>query len=198
MRERRTPRSVSITVWAALLGLALTSTPLLAEEEASELPWRFDITAMNTSGSGPRSARLDLRLTRWSTEEERAALLQALKQGNSRSLPDALNRQESVGRLREIRGVGQDLRYSRRIPTEDGGQQIILATDRPLAFAEAWRASRSRDYNVTVILLDIGADGRGEGTMMLGAEVTFNEDIGQISVEHLTTQPIRLSQVRLR
>ena len=187
-----------LTTWTALLGLVLVSTPLVAESEEGQLPWRFDITAMNTGSVGPRTARLDLSLTRWSTDEEREALFEALKQGSRRSLPDALNRQESVGRLREVRGTGEELRYSRRIPTAEGGEQIILATDRRIAFVEAWRASRTLDYNVSVIQLEIGPDGRGQGTLMVGAEITFDEAKNQITIEHMAIQPIRLTQVRRR
>ncbi len=189
---------LTTAICAMLLAFVLAAPMPAQESQLPELPWRLDITAMNTGGFGPRSARLELRVTRWTTDEERAALQEVVRQGGRRTLPEALFREESVGRLREIRGIGQEMRYARLVPREDGSYQIIIATDRPLSFVEAWRGSRTRDYNVTVMILDMGANGRGEGILMVGAEITYNEDVGQVSVEHLTTQPIRLTQVRLR
>ena len=196
IRQLRARRH-SLGVWFALLALVVFSAPLPAEDETSdELPWRFDITAMNVGGAGPRSARLELRITRWSTAEDQETLFRSLREGGSRALPGELNRQESVGRLREVRGTGQEFHYARRIPTEDGGQRIILATDRPLTFFEAWRSTRTTQYNVTIVQLDLDAEGRGDGSLMMGAEIGLDQNTNQIFITHASSQPIRLSRVR--
>ena len=194
-------RSQSSTRFAVgiYLTLALSLTAFAAPvpaEEAAELPLRFRISAMST-GSRSGTARLDLSITRWSTEAERTELLEALAEGQSRSLPDGLNSQERVGEVREVGSLGEVLRYSRRIPTENG-EQIILATDRPIAFVESWNRSRTRDYNVTVIHLTLDDEGNGEGTLMLGAELSLDAETGQLTVEHMSNQPVRLTNVRLR
>ena len=78
MRECLNRGPLRVVAWTALLCLALTSVPIVAEEEPEEdgLPWRFDMNAMNTGFVGPRSARLEINITRWTTDEERAALLE--------------------------------------------------------------------------------------------------------------------------
>jgi len=199
MRERLNRGTFTLIAWAILLCLVLTPVPIVAEEEPEEdgLPWRFNMNAMNT-GRGPRSARLEININRWTTDDERAALLEVLRQGNSSSLARAVQREESVGRVRPVQGLGEELRYARRTVHEDGSQQILLATDRPIAFIESWRGSRTRDYNITIFILDLDATGRGDGILMVGAEASFNADIDQITVEHMTTQPVRLTQVRRR
>ena len=143
--------------------------------------------------------RLQIRVDRWSTDEERAKLMEALvaQTRGGRQLANTLFSKESVGTIRELQSLAYDLRYSRSIPTENG-RQIILATDRRIEFAEAWRASRTMDYNVSLIILDVDQDGRGEGQLMLGAEFGWNEEKSLVEIEHFASQPIRLNNVRMR
>ena len=185
----------------ATLGLALAlgfvAAPLPAEEE---LPLQFDANAVNMSNLGPRGqVRLQIRVNRWSTEEERAKLMEALKaQGRGgRDLANTLFGKESVGTIRESQSLAYDLRYSRSSPTEEG-RQIILATDRRIEFAEAWRSARTLDYNVSLIILDVDADGSGEGQLMMGAEFSWNDENNQVEITHFASEPIRLRNVRLR
>lgn len=180
---------------ALTLGLAFGAIAV-AEEE---LPLNLQAVAANIGARGPRGqTRVDIRITRWTTDEERATLLEALKDPAKRSLPDALNAQDSVGRFRQIQGLGHELRYSRMIPGEDGGMQIILATDRPIAFAEAARSARSMDNNVTLIYLTLDAEGKGEGQMMVGAEMVWNEEKNQLTIENLSSEPVRLNSISRR
>lgn len=190
------------TATAAVIGLTLTmaflASPGAAEEE---LPLRFDAVAVNMSNVGPRGqVRVEVRVDRWSTDEERAVLAEALKEqaGGQRDVANTLFSKDPVGTIRERTSLAYDLRYSRSIPTEEGGRQIILATDRRIAFAEAWRASRTLDYNVSLIILNVDERGRGEGQIMLGAELNWNAAKNQVEIEHFASQPIRLNNVRLR
>jgi len=201
MLKMQASRLQSVAALATLglaLALGFVATPLPAEED--ELPLQFDAVAVNMSNVGPRGQiRLQIRVNRWSTDEERAKLMEALKaQGRGgRDLANTLFGKESVGSIRESQSLAYDLRYSRSIPTESG-RQIILATDRRIAFAEAWRASRTMDYNVSLIVLEVDAEGRGEGQIMLGAEFGWDEDKNQVEITHFASQPIRLNNVRLR
>jgi len=200
MTHRRIFRNSSRAAMVALaLGFAIgmVATELPAEDEG--LPINLRAIAANIGARGPRGQiRVDITINRLSSDEERAGLLEALKDPASRSLPDALRQQESVGRLREIQGLGHDLRYSRVIPGEDGGMQIILATDRPIAFGEAARNTRSMDNNVSLIVMTLDAEGNGEGQLMLGAEMTWNEEKNQLVIENLSSEPVRLNSITRR
>ncbi|MGB5162091.1 MAG: hypothetical protein WBQ27_13300 [Thermoanaerobaculia bacterium] len=191
-------RSVAaVSALGLALALGFVAAPLPAEEE---LPLQFDANAVNMSNVGPRGqVRLQVRVNRWSTDEERAKLMEALKDQSrgSRELANTLFGKESVGSIRESQSLAYDLRYARSLPTE-GGRQIILATDRRIAFAEAWRSARTLDYNVSLIILDVDDEGRGDGKLVLGAEFTWNEDKNQVEITHFASEPIRLNNVRLR
>ena len=204
MSDSRRARVVPIAAIAVLttgLVLGLMATPLPAEEE--ELPLNFNVTAVNMSNVGPRGqARLQIRVNRWSTDEERAKLREALAaqtgQARDRTLADTLFGKEAVGTIREQQSLSYDLRYSRSLDTEDGGRQIILATDRRIGFAESWRSSRTLDYNVSLIILNLDSEGRGEGQLMLGAEFVWDEGQNQVVITNFSSEPIRLTSVRLR
>ncbi len=184
------------------LALALgTLVPaLLAQEE--ELPLNFDAVAVNMSNVGPRGqVRLQIRVNRWSTEEERNALREIVKtqsgRRGERQLADGLFSKESVGTIRESRTLAYDLRYARELPSEVG-RMIVLATDRRIGFAEAMRASRTLDYNVTLIILNLDENGNGDGQVMLGAQLAWDDVNEQLIIEHFSSEPIRLTRVRMR
>ena len=75
---------------------------------------------------------------------------------------------------------------------------IVLATDRRIGFAEAMRASRTLDYNVTLIILNLDENGNGDGQVMLGAQLAWDDVNEQLIIEHFSSEPIRLTRVRMR
>jgi hypothetical protein len=169
---------------------------------AEELPLRFNAVAVNMSNVGPRTQqRLDIVINRLSTDEERAKLMEALKSHSrrgDRELADTLFSKDSVGTIREVQRLAYDLRYARVFPMEGGGMQVIAATDRPLAFAETWRSSRTLDYNVSLLILEVDAEGQGEGQLMLGAEFQWDEEKNQVVITNFASEPVRLTSVRRR
>ena len=204
MSESRFLRSVRMaTIVGSVFGLALCLVPAPLPAAEEEMPLNFDVVAMNMSNVGPRGqTRLQIQVDRWSTDEERAKLMEALRSQTGRSrdrqLADTLFSKDAVGRIREQQRLGEDLRYSRSFVAADGSRQIILATDRRLAFAESWRSSRTLDYNVTLIILNLDAEGRGGGQLMLGAEFVWDEKQNQVVITNFSSEPIRLTSVRQR
>ena len=186
-------------VFGLLVGLVALAAPAEAEEE---FPLRFNAVAVNMSNVGPRTQqRLEIAINRTSTDEERAKLMEALisqTRRGDRELADTLFSKETVGTIREVQSLSYDLRYARVNPMEGGGFQVIAATDRPIQFAESWRSSRTLDYNVSLIILEIGENGRGEGQLMLGAEFRWNEETSTVEITNFASEPIRLTNVRQR
>jgi hypothetical protein len=202
MSRARIKELISVSIAMSLgLGTLVGLVALSVPAEAEELPLRFNAIAVNMSNVGPRGQqRLDITVNRWSTDEERARLMETLKaqvRTGSREIANTLFSKDSVGTIRETGSLAYDLRYSRAFPNEEG-RQIILVTDRPIAFAETWRASRTLDYNVSLIILNVDAEGRGEGQIMLGAQFSWDEEKNQVTIEHFASEPIRLTSVRLR
>jgi len=179
--------------------------PALADEGIAELPWNLQANAMVTQAGtgGRRSSSLQLRINAWSTDEEREQILteiqEATAQGGrrgNRAVARALRGASRVGSVNAPGQTGWSLRYSRVMQLHGGKQQILLATDRPVAFAEAWTSNSGGDFDVTVIQLTLDADGNGEGTLSFGTEVVWNSETESLEVTNLTSQPIALGNVR--
>ena len=122
----------------------------------------------------------------------------ALKEDARKKLPKELQKQDRVGRIREIQGLGYDLKYSREFPGDDGGRQLVLATDRPMGFAEVSRSARTTRYNVSLILITLDAEGVGEGQLIMGAEFTWDAENEQLTIENYSSEPVRLTKVTVR
>jgi len=184
--------------------LALAAVPALrAEEMQAEAPGRFTAVVISLGGLhvGGTSAisgttRVTFDVQRTSTEAERDALLAALKNGGSGELWKALGKMKPVGRVILEGELGYDLRYARVLPGENGQQHIILATDRPIQFAEIRNMTRSRDYDISVVELVVNDKGRGSGTAIPAAQVVYDEGSGDIEVVDLSTSPVQLLDVR--
>ena len=76
--------------------------------------------------------------------------------------------------LRDMRHVGNfntpghlpwELRFAYKTPLPEGGERVVLLTDRPISFREAANLTRSLDYPFTLIELRLNRDGEGEGKM---------------------------------
>jgi hypothetical protein len=62
-------------------------------------------------------------------------------------------------------------RFARRVPGEDRGERVTLATDRYIGFWEAANRPRTIDYPFTVVELRIAPNGEGEGKMSLFTKI---------------------------
>jgi hypothetical protein len=92
--------------------------------------------------------------------------------------------------------IGYDLHYARKAPLPEGGERIVLLTDRYIGFWEAANRPRTIDYPFTLIELHINRDGEGEGKMSLATKVRFDEEANTIELENYQTQPVLLKSVR--
>lgn len=189
-KSSRLPGRIPILLLLATLVFAGCASGGGANENSES----FSVNAISTTA--PRStATFTIRVDRWTTDEEREQLANAVVGDSSESLIQALRAQDGVGIVRPRNHPSRTLRFS----TEqwDGEtRHIFLATDRPIAGFEAARNTRTLDYNISLIHLEVDAEGNGTGTMMIGAEVEFNAETGQLEVTHASMQPVQLTRVR--
>jgi hypothetical protein len=193
----RTSRTL-LTCAALLLGLA----PVFAQPAGETLPLRLTAFAVNLGVTPDRapsgqSGTVLITIERWSTSEERAALLADFRAKGSDGLLAALRENPSVGVIRTPDQVGWTLHYAYQVPAEDGGRRIFLATDRRIAFWEAARNSRRLDYPFTLAELRLGPDGRGEGRLSLATKIRLSKDGKVIELENYASEPVRLQSVQV-
>jgi hypothetical protein len=100
-------------------------------------------------GTGKASA-ITITIERWSTDQERQALLDTLKEKGQKELTAALYKMPRVGFIRLPNTRGFDLKYARSTQAPDGSRRVVVAADRNLTFREAASSTRSANYNFAV------------------------------------------------
>jgi len=149
---------------------------------------------MGAVGTGA-NATVQISISRWTTDEERQALFAALESGGSDALRKALFDSEETGFVSIAGRQTYRMRYARAVE-EGGARTIVLATDRPISFNEARSAgARTRDYDISIIVLNLDEGGSGSGAFSVGTQVTFDRTKNQLVLENYSTEPVRLNNV---
>lgn len=175
--------------------LVMSAATLVAGAQTLGTPERYSATAVNEPGHG--TTPIQIAIDRWSTDKERDALVSTLLEKGADALLDVLQDTPKVGFIRSTTGgLGWDLHYARKTPLPDGGERVILATDRPLSFFEESRQLRTIDYPFTIIELRIAPNGEGEGKLSLATKIIPDKESGTIVLEDYGTQPVLLMAVK--
>ena len=157
-------------------------------------PERYTAVAINMNRGA--SGTVEIVVNRWSSDADRDKLMNILLNQGADKLLDALQDMPRVGYFRSPSSVGIDIHFARRIPGEDGGDRVILVTDRRIGFWEASNRPRSLDYPFTVIELRLNKDGEGEGKMSVATKVIPDKENNIITLENYDTQPVLLNNVK--
>jgi hypothetical protein len=140
-------------------------------------------TAMGTSTQLGKMIDVSIYIEAYSTPEDRQALIEAFKSRGQEGLVDALQEMKPKGRVRfSSGGVGNDVKYIIELPSENG-RKLRLITDRWLSFAELYNSTRSSDYDVGAIELNLTPDGKGSGTVLPACRLTVNKEKNQVEIE---------------
>jgi hypothetical protein len=153
-----------------------------------------DFTAFAVDQTGGGAGTVQITVNRWSTDGERQRLIGILQEKGPDALIDALRDIPSIGTIRTPDSLGYPLHYAHREPLPEGGEKIVIATDRPISFWEQVNQPRSIDYPFTVIQMQMNPDGVGEGRLLAAARIIAHDNI--IEVENYAIQPVVLQQVR--
>jgi hypothetical protein len=172
--------------------VALASTALLAQTLGS--PERFTAAAINMNRGA--AGQIEIQVDRWSSDAERDRLIKALTTKGADKLLDVLQDLPVKGNFRAPGQLGWDIRFARHYPTEEGGERVVVATDRPIGFLEARNQPRSINYPFTIIEMQLNRDGEGEGRMSLATKVILDKKKNMITLENFELQPVLLTQVK--
>jgi hypothetical protein len=158
---------------------------------------RLSAVTVNMSNVGrPGADKVEIVIERWSSERERDGLIATLKDKGPDALLSALQKLPRVGYIRRAGGgLGWDLHFARERKLEDGGRQIVLATDRPISAWEAMNRPRSADYDFTLADIRFDGDGKGVGKLSVAAKIRVNEKTGMVEIEDFGTEPVRITDV---
>ena len=183
---------------ALLLAVLLSAMPALAQK--NKIIESYKANAIVQTGGGASMA--EINIYRWSSDDERGEILEAIKKAtanprtNSREIAKSLRGQKKAGYAFFANKQGYPLRYARSFDMGDGKRQIVLATDRPVSFGEVYSQTQLGDFDVTLVILNVDENGKGEGRLSLGTEVKWNDAEGKIELTNVSSQPIMLGDVR--
>jgi hypothetical protein len=176
------------TIWKIACGnlllatLLLTTATVLNSQEDRKIE-TIDSTAMGTSTQLGAVVNVKVTIYQYSTDEDRAVLVDAFKKGQNQGLVDALGKMNSVGRIAITGTLGQDLAYIRLIQT-DTGRRIRFVTNRQIQFGEAYHNTQSKAYNLTAgeFVLDNSDKDKNVGVLYPAAQLIINKE-GQLEFQ---------------
>ena len=176
----------------ALVMLLLASTPGLSAGDRGEEV--IDATAMGTSTQMGRVISVKVTIYEFSTDDDRAILVDAFKQGQNKGLVNALTRMKSVGRIAITGTIGYDLSYIRLVPTPTG-RKIRFVTNRLLRFGEHYYNTQSTAFNLTAGEIEINDSDKDKssGVLYPAAQLIINKE-GQLEFQ-LRQNPWKLVNI---
>lgn len=193
---------VAVAFFATLLAGAAT-----AQDEKEE-KLNQEYSAFGVSMTAGVSGVLQITIDRYSTDEERAALLQTLTEKGQEKMVDQLRKMKQVGFARTQTGAGMRgwpstrIHYAHQVEGENGKRTVMLVTDRNMSMAEQMQNTRSVDYDVSAIVMElepVTGDKKlvekGSGLFYRAVKLTVGKD-NKLKAEFLGQQPIRLPDIK--
>ena len=181
-----------------ILVLLSSSAGVFSQETAKRKPEHFSATAYSMQRAA-RMVSVDIRVKEYTNNEDTARFAGALIDGGQEALTKQLEKADEIGSIRMSGHVGfYDFKLIRSRPTPSG-RRIVAVCDRPLQFAEVYGGTRSSDYTLGILILDLKKNGKGQevgsGTLYYAAKVKIKNG-KTIQIEHYQIDPIRLVNVK--
>jgi hypothetical protein len=157
-------------------------------------PERYTAAAINMNRGAAGS--IEIVVNRWATDQERDKLMAVMLERGPEKLLDTLQSLPRMGYLRTPDRIGWDVHFARKVKGKDGGERVVLLTDRRISFWEARNQPRSIDYPFTFVELHLNPDGEGEGKMSIATKIIADRDNKTVTLENWDTQPVMLNNVK--
>ena len=192
-----------VVVLALLLAVA-AAAPLPAAAQSDELETFRGTTTGAVSSEG---VELRINVLRWTAEEDRGAIVSLITPapgqaaGEGEDIESALQDLQTVGFIWTGGSLGYALKYAHRTEAEDGGERIVLVTDRPLGQWDRngpWTGSDGSGPAAaafTVVELHLDAEDRGEGKLSSASSIEFNVPAQTVGLADYASAEVHLENV---
>ena len=199
----------------AVLAIVLTAPMVVEAAGQDDVDLKIKARAVSLVNiSRAASDLVDIRITRWSTEAEREALVETLVNEGNHALAAALADEAEAGWVgfdpRGGSGAGRDprkraLRYAREI-IDGNTREVIMITNEYIGYgskAQAANGAKLAEYPVSFVLLkfqkdDNGGWKKGIGRMFVGAKIKFNGPDGKFVIDQFPMDPVYLKDVTVK
>ena len=189
---------INVKLILLILVMLCATGSAFAQETEKPKPEHFGATAYSMQ-RGARMVNVDIRVKSYTDNATTPHWAGALFEGGQEALTKSLEKMDEIGGIRLTGHVGfYDFKLirSRKTPT---GRRIVAVCDRPLQFAEVYGGTRSSDYTLGILILDLKKNKKGKeegsGTLYYAAKVKI-KDGKTIQIEHFQIDPVRIVNVR--
>jgi hypothetical protein len=195
---------------AAVAASTVTQAQAPAAAGGLTLPLKMTAWAINMSNTATgANGIVEIRVTKWSTAQERQGLIGVFLDKGQDGLLRALEKVDAHGRMRlpgamgpgrasGQASLGNDLRYAWHTKLPDGGDRIVIGTDRYISFQEQVNQPRTIDYPFTFIEIHLPkGGGEGEGKLAYATKLSFDKKKNAVEMENYGTEPVRLNQIKI-
>jgi hypothetical protein len=182
-----------------LLSALVVAAPAAAADDQRETFMATVVGGANMRLPGTGTFSITMNIDRFTPVEERKRLLTVLKESGKDALLKEM-RKLRAGYIVPppiVRWPSWEVDVASSFDTPSGGRVVRLFTERPIAFAEAYLDTRSRDFEFGVVELRLNEKGEGEGTVIPAASISFDKE-GRLVFETtpFATGPYKLIGVR--
>jgi hypothetical protein len=146
----------------------------------------------------------EITIDKWSPTDLRQRLITAMVEKGQNQLLSELRKAPVSGRIR-IPGwqgddpqnyrLGWDLHYTAHEPLPEGGERIVIGTDRLMTMWEEVNQPRSYDYPLMFMEIHMPKTGKGEGRMMGATQIQFDKKKKTIAFEQFSAGVVRLNEI---
>ncbi len=144
---------------------------------------------------GGMSGVVQITIDRWTTDAERADLLNTLKEQGPNATMIALMKRPQVGYIQMPGSLGYALFFARDNVQPDGSHKIVLATDRALSAGQVATAQYTNQYDYSVVEIHMPKTGEGEGKIVLAAKVFVDPKTDKVEIQNYNGEPVSLMRV---
>jgi len=173
---------------------AVVALSLVVHAQTNGTPMRYTAAAFNLNRGA--AGNIEIVVDHWSSDAERSQLMAVMLNKGPEKLLDTLQHLSRKGYIKTPDSLGWDIHYAHRVPGEDGGERVVLATDRRIGFWEAANQPRSIDYPFTIVELRMNHDGEGEGKISVATKIVADKEHNTITLEDYDLQPVMLKSVK--
>jgi hypothetical protein len=150
-------------------------------------PETIQCSAQGTSTQSGGLTSITIRINKYSTAEEREALVAAFKASGSSGLYNALKKLPSIGRISISGKPGCDLKFIRLLPNSPQGiRKLRIVTDRPILVAEKFAAStRTMDYSLSALDIELNSSNlkdKSTGVLIPACELKVDKKTKEIKI----------------
>jgi hypothetical protein len=196
MVKKMDPRVLAFSIAVAAMAIFL---PVALKVYAQDKPKRETIqaTAMGQLTAAGKTFHVTVNIESYSTPEDQKMLIDAFASGGHDALVNTLSKMKSKGRVAITGTLGYQIAYIRSFPTENG-RTIRLITDRPIKFAEAYASTRSRDYDLSGMEINIAQEQKNsDGSLIVAGKFKVDKS-QQVSFESYGSGPWKLVNIMER